>query len=93
MDVRRHLWISGRVQGVWYRQSTADEAERLGVRGWVRNLSDGRVEAVAEGSAHAVAALERWCWSGPRGARVVTVEVREEPVEGLRGFRVRNDGG
>ena len=89
MSARRaHLFISGRVQGVWYRESTRQEAERLGLDGWVRNLADGRVEAVVEGEPGLVAQLLAWCHEGPRLARVSDVAVTWEPAEGLRGFRV-----
>lgn len=68
------LRIRGKVQGVYFRESTRAEAERLGVSGWVRNQPDGTVEAHLEGPASAVAALEAWCHRGPEGARVDDVE-------------------
>ncbi len=71
---RLRLLVSGKVQGVFFRASTAEEARRLGVQGWVRNLSDGRVEIVAEGTAEALDALEGWARQGPRGAVVERVE-------------------
>ncbi len=73
--VRVYLLVSGRVQGVAFRASTVDEARRLGVRGWVRNLADGRVEAEAEGERARVEALVAWCRRGPPLARVEGVEV------------------
>lgn len=80
--------MSGRVQGVWFRQSCRDRAASLGVAGWVRNRSDGRVEVVAEGRSAAVATLVAWCHDGPPRASVDGVEVAEEAPEGLRGFHV-----
>lgn len=68
------VWVSGRVQGVWYRQSTCDEAQRLGLKGWVRNLDDGRVEALICGDEIAVRHLEAWLWQGPELALVADVE-------------------
>ncbi len=70
MKVRAHLLISGRVQGVYFRQSTLLEVHHLGVNVWVRNLIDGRVEAVFEGEEHAVKTLVNYCRSGPSAARV-----------------------
>lgn len=75
--VRRHLLISGVVQGVFYRLSTQQKARNLGLRGWVRNLSDGRVEALAIGAPAEVEALIEWCQNGPDRARVENVEVTE----------------
>jgi len=72
---RAHLLVSGSVQGVAFRQSAAWEAESLGLSGWVRNLPDGRVEALAEGPRPAVEALVAWCRRGPPAARVSGVEV------------------
>ncbi len=69
--------MRGRVQGVGYRASTAHEARRLGLSGWVRNLPDGTVEVAARGDAAAIEALIRWLGQGPRGARVTGVEVEE----------------
>jgi acylphosphatase len=73
----KHLVISGSVQGVGYRYAMAEEAERLGVTGWVRNRRDGTVEAVADGAAHAVDALLAWARRGPPAARVTGVQVSE----------------
>ena len=87
--VRRRVIVSGRVQGVWFRGSTEAEARAAGVCGWVRNLADGRVEAVFEGPAAAVDALVAFCRRGPRHARVEGIELFEEAPEGLAGFQVR----
>ena len=84
--VRRHLWVSGRVQGVWYRDRCRAEALRRGVDGCVRNLADGRVEVVLEGRPDAVAAVEAWCAEGPPRARVDHVEARDETPAGVAGF-------
>jgi acylphosphatase len=86
--VRRHLWVRGRVQGVWYRGSCAEQARVLGVSGWARNLSDGRVEVVVEGEPEAVDKLIEWCHQGPKAARVSAVEVQAEEPEGLGSFSV-----
>jgi acylphosphatase len=87
--VRRRVVVRGRVQGVFFRDSTRREALRRGVSGWVSNRADGAVEAVFEGEPSDVEALVRFCSSGPRGAEVADVEVIEEPAEGLAGFAVR----
>jgi len=90
MAVRAHLLIRGRVQGVWYRGSMENEAERLGVAGWVRNRPDGAVEAEVEGEREAVEALIAWARHGPPAARVTDVEVRWTEPLGERGrFVVR----
>ena len=73
----RQLKISGRVQGVGFRYAMAEEAERLGVTGWVRNRRDGTVEAVVDGDPDALEAIVAWARQGPRGARVTHVEVTE----------------
>jgi acylphosphatase len=87
--VRRHLWISGRVQGVAFRAYARQAAMQLGVAGWVRNLGDGRVEVVAEGEPAAVDDFERWARRGPPAARVARVDTVAEPLEGLDRFEVR----
>jgi acylphosphatase len=91
--VRVRLVISGRVQGVAFRAYTVDEAERLGVKGWVRNLADGRVEAVAEGTAAAVDGFVAWCRHGPPSARVSDVSVAREAYRGeFDSFDVHHGG-
>ena len=86
---RVHLWISGRVQGVWFRESTKRAAEALGVVGWVRNRPDGRVEGIFEGPAGAVDQLVAWCRHGPERARVDAVHVEDEAATGgFEAFRV-----
>jgi acylphosphatase len=80
--VRTRAIVSGLVQGVGFRYSAAREAIRLGVAGWVRNLPDGRVEALAEGDRQAVDAFVAWLRRGPRGADVERVEVSQEPYRG-----------
>lgn len=80
--LRAHVIIHGLVQGVYFRASTRDEADRLGVMGWVRNLPDGRVEAVFEGDKKKVEEIVAWCHKGPPGARVSKVEISWEPFTG-----------
>jgi acylphosphatase len=87
--IRRRVIVRGRVQGVFFRGATQDEAARTGVDGWVRNLPDGSVEAAFEGPPDAVLAMVAFSRRGPRHARVKEVEVQEEPPNGERGFRVR----
>lgn len=87
---RIHVTISGRVQGVFFRARTRDEAIRNNVRGWVRNLPDGRVEAVFEGRPEDVDRVVEWCRIGPRHAAVDRVEAVEEPYTGaFRSFEIR----
>ena len=77
MTVTRHLRITGRVQGVWYRESMREAAEALGVNGWVRNRTDGSVEAVVQGKAEQVEQLVAWCRQGPPLAHVLNVDISE----------------
>ena len=87
--VRAHVFVSGNVQGVFFRQKTRDRARSRGVSGWVKNLPDGRVEAVFEGSEDAVDQMVEWCREGPPWADVTDMEVTREEPEGLDGFEVR----
>jgi acylphosphatase len=86
---RAHVWVSGKVQGVFYRDSTQQEAVKRGVRGWVRNLKDGRVEAAFEGAPEAIDAMVAWCRVGPPLSRPTFVDRKDEPEEGLAGFDIR----
>jgi len=87
--IRRRVLAHGRVQGVFFRDSTREEAERLDVAGWVRNTEQGTVEAVFEGDPDEVDALVWFMRSGPESADVVRVDVDEEEPEGLQRFEVR----
>jgi acylphosphatase len=90
-DIRISVVVAGRVQGVGFRYATVDAATRIGVRGWVRNRRDGRVEIVAEGSQDQVGELVDWCHQGPALARVTAVEWSEVTTdEELQGFQVRS---
>jgi acylphosphatase len=85
----RRVVVRGRVQGVFFRDSTREQADRHGVAGWVRNRADGAVEARFEGPAEGVRALVDWCRTGPPWADVVEVDVADCEPEGVQGFRVR----
>jgi acylphosphatase len=87
--VRRRVTAHGRVQGVFFRDSTRREAQSRGVAGWARNTPDGAVEAVFEGPAEDVEALVAFVRRGPGHADVAHVNVAEEEPEGLQGFSVR----
>lgn len=87
---RVRVVVSGRVQGVWFRQSTAEEAAHLGVSGWVRNLPSGQVEAVFEGDPRQVEHAVAWTGHGPDRALVTEVERYDETPEGLSEFRIRH---
>ena len=87
--IRRRVVVHGRVQGVFFRDSTRRQAEKARVAGWVRNRGDGTVEAVFEGEEDAVARIVDWVREGPGHADVERVEVTEEEPEGLSGFQVR----
>ena len=89
MSIALQAWVSGRVQGVWFRQGTAEQATALGVHGWVCNLPDGRVEAWLEGEEQAVRALARWLEQGPPKAEVSGVQVQEMAPQGYAEFEVR----
>lgn len=88
-DVRVRVVVTGRVQGVWFRDACRNEARALGVRGWVRNRSDGAVEAELEGPPAAVDRLVAWCRHGPSRARVEHVEVDRIATVGENNFRIR----
>jgi acylphosphatase len=86
---RAHVYVSGQVQGVFFRESARERAERLGLAGWVKNLPDGRVEALFEGEPEKVREMIRWCEEGPLHATVEEVDAEfEAPEEDLRGFEV-----
>jgi acylphosphatase len=86
---RVHVWVRGRVQGVFFRAEARARAESLGVSGWVRNAEDGSVEAVFEGDDERVDSMVDWCRRGPRGAQVGDVAVETEEPAGETGFSVR----
>ena len=79
MKSKVHVIISGRVQGVWFRASTKSKAEQFGITGWVRNTSDGNVEAVFEGDEKIIEEILEWCNHGPPLAKVDNVEIKKQP--------------
>ncbi len=90
MKARAHVYVSGHVTGVFFRAHTQELAQRLGVSGWVRNLRDGRVEAVFEGEREQVEEMVKFCRTGPPGAHVADVEVKLEGYKGeFSGFKVK----
>jgi len=90
LKVRAHLFISGHVQGVFFRYEIRNRAVRLNICGWVMNLRDGRVEAVFEGEKEAVEEIIAFCHRGPPGAVVKKVDVFwEEPTEEFKSFQIR----
>ena len=90
MKINVHVLISGRVQGVWYRASTKQTAEQLGIFGWVRNTKEGNVEAVFEGEENLVNEMINWCKIGPPLAKVENVEVIDGSVSNsFEGFKIK----
>jgi acylphosphatase len=90
MKVRAHIFVSGRVQGVFFRVETRDEATKRNVTGWVRNTSGGRVEAVFEGKKEDVEEVIEFCKSGPLGARVTKIDVKWKEYTGeFENFQIR----
>jgi acylphosphatase len=86
---RAHVFVAGRVQGVFFRATTRNTAREQGVDGWVKNLNDGRVEAVFEGPEEDVEAMIEFCHEGSSQARVEDVDVEYEEPKGLDGFEIR----
>jgi acylphosphatase len=87
-EITKRCLVSGKVQGVFFRASTREEARSLGVDGWARNLADGRVEVVARGEIPAVDALCEWLREGPSAARVDDLHCEETDAEAGSGFRI-----
>jgi acylphosphatase len=88
---RVHVYVSGRVQGVFFRAATKRAATSLNLTGWVRNMADGRVEAVFEGEDDNVDKMLAWCHIGPPAARVEKVTIKEEPYTGeFRDFSIKH---
>jgi len=88
--VRVQLTIRGRVQGVYYRASMLQEAQKLGLTGWVRNCRDGSVEALAQGTREQLEYLISWCWLGPPGAKVTQIDVQWQAAQkSEREFSIR----
>ncbi len=90
MDYTFHFYVSGRVQGVFFRQRTKQHADRFGVKGWVRNLPDGRVEGMAQGSERALQLLRDWLEHGPPMARVLRLDWNPAQAQQFPGFDVLN---
>jgi acylphosphatase len=88
-----HLLIRGRVQGVFYRASARDKARALGLTGWVKNLEDGSVEAMASGDAEVLKEFGQWCKTGPSGAAVSDVTVTNVAEEKFEGFSIKRGNG
>lgn len=86
---RAHVLIIGRVQGVWYRSTTKQKAEQLGIKGWVKNTSDGDVEAVFEGDEELVDEMVKWCYVGSELSKVKDVQINSEKYSGeFKDFKI-----
>ena len=83
VKIRAHIFVSGKVQGVFFRQKTKQKAENLGVKGWIKNLDDGKVEAVFEGEDEEVNTLVDFCKKGPKGAIVTGFKLDWEDFSGV----------
>ncbi|MCK4497117.1 MAG: acylphosphatase [Candidatus Aenigmarchaeota archaeon] len=91
MKARAHVWISGEVQGVFFRSNVRSQAMLREIRGWVKNLPDGRVEALFEGNKDEIEELLEFCKEGPAGANVNNIEVKwEKSTSGFRDFEIRH---
>lgn len=89
--VRAHILVSGRVQGVYFRQKTAKQAQRLGISGWVRNLNDNKVEAVLEGAKEDVQKIIDWAKKGPFLARVLNLDIKWQEYKGeFNNFEIKH---
>ena len=90
MKKQIHVIISGRVQGVWFRASTKEKADQLGLAGWVKNTNDGKVEAIFEGEEKLVQEMLNWCHRGPQLANVENVETikQQKPSDVFDGFSI-----
>lgn len=84
----KHLLIKGKVQGVFYRATAREVAEKLGLTGWVKNTNEGHVEAVISGAEKPLQQFIAWCWQGPQRAAVTAVDVVDIPDDNFSGFRV-----
>jgi acylphosphatase len=90
VKARAHVYVSGHVHGVFFRYETKELADKLGLKGWVRNLPDGRVEAIFEGDKKAIEEMLEFCKRGPPGARVTDVEMKWQNYEGqFKEFTIR----
>jgi len=89
--IRAHIIVSGRVQGVYFRQDTAKQAQKLGILGWVRNLNDGKVEAVLEGAKEDVQKIIDWTKKGPFLARVLNLDIKWQEYKGeFNNFEIKD---
>lgn len=87
-EICKHFLVRGRVQGVFFRDSTRRKAQELNLHGWVKNLKDGRVEVFAWGSPESIKALEDWLWQGPPAAKVDEVSVELGEKDEITGFKI-----
>ena len=88
MKIRAHVWVFGRVQGVFFRMFVKENAERFNVKGFVRNLDDGRVEVFLEGNSDEVNRMIELCKIGPKHSKIRDVEVKREPFQDFKVFKV-----
>ena len=87
----RYLLIRGKVQGVFYRATAKEVAEKTGLTGWVKNTAEGHVEALVTGTEEQLQSFIKWCWKGPSRAVVTAVEVQEREEQNFRDFSIKRD--